>query len=180
MTDKHKVFVSYHHANDQEYRDVFEDILAKYDISVIKSVKMGDIDETLKTETVRQKIRDEYLKDSTVTVVLIGEETWKRKHVDWEIGSSLRHTQNNPRSGLLGIILPTYPRNSTTKYNEHTIPPRLHDNVNCGFATIYNWSTNPDSIQSWIHETFEQRFKKDPDNSRASFANNRSGSQWQD
>ena len=66
-----------------------------------------------------------YLKDSTVTVVLIGEETWKRKHVDWEIGSSLRQTQNNSRSGLLGIILPTYPRESVKKYNPYTIPPRL-------------------------------------------------------
>ncbi len=24
MTGRHKVFVSYHHANDQEYRDLFE------------------------------------------------------------------------------------------------------------------------------------------------------------
>lgn len=178
MSNKHKVFVSYHHGNDQDYREDFESILA--DISVIKSVRIGDIDENLKTETVRQKIRDEYLKDSTVTVVLIGEDTWKRKHVDWEIGSSLRHTQNNPRSGLLGIILPTYPRKSTSEYSRYTIPPRLHDNIDCGFATIHNWSTNPNLIQSWIHEVFEQRFNKDPDNSRVSFTNNRSGSQWQD
>ena len=176
MSHKHKVFVSYHHDNDQGYRDDFEAILK--DISVIKSVQMGDIDERLKTDTIRQKIRDEYLKDSTVTVVLIGEETWKRKHVDWEIGSSIRHTQNNPRSGLLGIILPTYPRKSTKEYNRYTIPPRLFDNIDCGFAKIYNWSTNPDSIQKWIHEAFEQRFEKNPDNSRLSFANNRSGSRW--
>lgn len=178
MTNKHKVFVSYHHDNDQAYRDEFESILT--DISVIKSVQMGDINENLKTDTIRQKIRDEYLKDSTVTVVLIGEETWKRKFVDWEIGSSLRHTQYNPRSGLLGIILPTYPRKSIDKYNRYTIPPRLHDNIACGFANIYNWSTNPDLIQDWIHEAFKQRLEKDPNNKRLPFANNRSDSQWQD
>jgi hypothetical protein len=94
---RHKVFVSYHHANDQNYRDFFERLFTDvHDIMISKSVQIGEIDPDLKTDTVRQKIRDNYLRDSTVTVVLIGEETWKRKHVDWEIGSSIRSTQNNP------------------------------------------------------------------------------------
>ena len=98
---RHKVFVSYHHANDQDYRDQFEKLFVDiHDIMVPKSVQIGDIDSNLKKDTVRQKIRDEYLRDSTVTVVLIGTETWKRKHVDWEIGSSIRSTEYNPRSGL--------------------------------------------------------------------------------
>ena len=56
-----------------------------YDIMVSKSVELGDIDPNLKTETIRQKIRDNYLQDSTVTVVLVGAHTWQRKFVDWEI-----------------------------------------------------------------------------------------------
>ena len=32
----------------------------------------------------RQKIRDEYIRDATVAIVLIGPRTWQRKHVDWE------------------------------------------------------------------------------------------------
>ena len=50
---------------------------------VSKSVQIGDIDSNLPTERIRQKIRDEYLRDSTVTIVLIGSETWKRKHIDY-------------------------------------------------------------------------------------------------
>ena len=177
---RHKVFVSYHHANDQMYRNHFEQIFANtYDIMVSKSVQIGDIAPNLTTETIRQKIRDEYLRDSTVTVVLIGSETWKRKHVDWEIGSSIRQTQNNPRSGLLGIILPTYPRSDSTKYNSYTIPPRLYDNIQCGFAKIYNWSNDPAMVQKWIHEAFERRNKINPDNSFQNFVNNRSGDRWQ-
>ncbi|GHV00983.1 hypothetical protein AGMMS49521_0160 [Campylobacterota bacterium] len=177
---RHKVFVSYHHANDQEYKDSFEKLFAQtYDVMVSKSVQIGDIDQNLATETVRQKIRDEYLRDSTVTVVLIGSQTWQRKHVDWEIGSSIRHTQYSSRSGLLGIILPTYPRNDPSKYDPYTIPPRLYDNIRCGFATIHNWSTDPAAVQQWIHEAFERRNRIDPDNSFPSFVNNRSGDRWQ-
>lgn len=178
---RHKVFVSYHHSNgDQPYRNHFEKLFANiHDVMVSKSVQIGDIDPNIATETIRQKIRDEYLRDSTVTVVLIGAETWKRKHVDWEIGSSIRQTQNNPRSGLLGIILPTYLRNDQSKYNPYTIPPRLYDNIQCGFAKIYNWSNDPASVQKWIHEAFERRNKVNPDNSFPNFVNNRTGDRWQ-
>ena len=171
MTKRHKVFVSYHHANDEWYRDQFEMLCLQADIAVMRSVQIGDIDPNLKTETIRQKIRDEYLADSTVTVVLIGTQTWQRKHVDWEIGSSIRQTQNSSRSGLLGICLPSYPL-VNGGYNPHTIPPRLYDNVQAGFAEIYGWSTNPADIQSWIHAAFERRLKVDPNNSRDSFGRN--------
>nr|VFK22835.1 MAG: MTH538 TIR-like domain (DUF1863) [Candidatus Kentron sp. LPFa]VFK35426.1 MAG: MTH538 TIR-like domain (DUF1863) [Candidatus Kentron sp. LPFa] len=172
---RHKVFVSYHHLNDQGYRNLFEGLFADiHDIMVSKSVQIGNIDPSLQTETIRQKIRDDYLRDSTVTVVLVGAETWKRKHVDWEIGSSIRDTEYNPRSGLLGILLPTYP----TNYFPYTIPPRLYDNIQCGFAKIYGWSENPYEVQNWIHEAFQRRNEINPDNSRQSFANNRSGDRW--
>jgi hypothetical protein len=177
---RHSVFVSYHHANDEYYRNRFELLFAGvYNIIISKSVQIGDLDPNMKTETLRQKIRDEYLHDSTVTVVLIGAETWKRKHVDWEIGASIRHTQYNPRSGLLGIILPTYQRFDQTKYDPYTIPPRLYDNINCNFTQIYNWNENATIVQNWIHEAFQRRNTINPDNSFPSFANNRAGERWQ-
>jgi len=176
---RHKVFISYHHANDQAYRNKFEALFAEqFDIMVSKSVQIGDLDPNLKTETIRQKIRDEYLRDSTVTVVLIGSETWKRKHVDWEISSTIRDTLRNPRGGLLGILLPSYSSN-LREYNPQTIPPRLHDNIECGFAAIHPWSENPTVVAGWIHEAFERRMEEDPDNSYEHFVNNRSGNQWQ-
>ncbi len=179
MNNRHKVFVSYHHDNDQAYRDEFEKLFSDiFDIMVSKSVQIGDLDPTLATKTIRRKIREEYLQDSTVTVVLVGAETWKRKHVDWEIGASIRDTQNNPRSGLLGILLPTYP--AYPKYYRYTIPRRLHYNKHCGFAGVYVWSDNPNHVQSWIHTAFNQRNKITPDNSYPLFANNRSGERWYD
>ena len=183
MNNRHRVFVSYYHAEDQGYRERFEGLFSDvYDIMVSESVEMGDIHPSLNTETIRQKIRDEYLRDSTVTVVLVGAHTWQRKFVDWEIGSSIRQTQYNSRSGLLGVLLPTYPRppGKPNNYYIHTIPPRLHDNIKCKFATIHNWSNDPHTVQAWIHEAFKRRTEITPDNSRDSFKNNRSGERWYD
>ena len=182
LDDRHKVFVSYYHDDDQYYRELFENMfLDYYDIMVSKSVQLGDIDnERLSTDRIREIIRDNYLQDSTVTVVLVGAHTWQRKFVDWEIGSSIRATKNNSRSGLLGIILPTYPRppGKPTHYYFHTIPPRLHDNIQCGFAEIQGLSNDPDQVQSWIHDAFLRRKEKQPDNSYPSFKQNRLGARW--
>lgn len=178
MTTRHKVFVSHHHENDQEYRNLFERMFGT--VYVSKSVEIGDIDSNLKTETIRRKVRDEFLRDSTVTIVLIGKDTWRRKHIDWEISSSIRHTQFNPRSGLLGIILPSYPRSDRQSYNRYTIPPRLYDNIECDYSEIYNWTDNSNSIKNWIHKAYLNKDKILPDNSRSLFKNNRSDSRWYD
>ena len=104
---KHKVFISYHHANDQYYKETLLKSNIYDDIFIDASVDTGDIDENLSDESIRQKIRDEYLRDSTVTIVLVGTETKNRKHVDWEIYSSMYDGQVNKKSGVLVINLPT-------------------------------------------------------------------------
>lgn len=100
---KHKVFISYHHANDQSYKEG----LVNSGIFIDASVDTGDIDDSLNDQAIRQKIRDEYLRDSTVTIVLVGIETKNRKHVDWEIYSSMYDGQVNKKSGVLVINLPS-------------------------------------------------------------------------
>lgn len=178
---KYKVFVSYHHSReDQEYRDHLEEtLMANQDVVLMKSTPVSGIDHLLDPQSIQQKIREAYLKDSTVTIVLIGAETWQQKNVDWEIAASLGEFQHHPRSGLLGIILPTYHlKHKAQQYNPHTIPPRLYDNVKCGFATIHNWDTDPFIAQKWIHDAFERRHELDPDNSRPSFTDDLLGEKW--
>ena len=156
-TPRHKVFVSYHHQNDQGYRDRFENLFANtYDIMDSRSVRIGDIPEGLDTDEVARRIRDKYLRDSTVTVVLIGSDTWRRKHVDWEIAATIRDTDFNLRSGLLGIFLPTHPSFRQDDYDEYIIPPRLHYNVECDFAEVYDWSESPNEVARWIDEAFRR------------------------
>jgi len=179
--NRHNVFVSYHHANDEYYKNRFEHLFGDVEDSIIsRSVQIGDIDPYANTEYVRQLIRDEFLRKSTVTVVLVGAETWKRKHVDWEIGSSLRQTAYNSRSGLVGLLLPDHPSYGLTTYDPYTVPPRLHDNVQRGFAEMYSWTEQPVVVQNWIHEAYRRRSSLTclPDNSRDAFRRNSSGSRW--
>ena len=71
------------------------------------SVNTSDIPETWSDQAIRQTIRDEYLRDSTVTILLAGVETRGRKHVDWEIYSSMFDGTKNKKSGILVVSLPT-------------------------------------------------------------------------
>ena len=104
---KHKVFICYHHENDQGYKEALLRLNYAYDIFIDGSVDVGDIDERMDDAAIREKIRDDYLRDSTVTIVLVGTETKKRKHVDWEIYSSMYDGKVNKRSGVLVISLPS-------------------------------------------------------------------------
>ena len=107
---RHKVFVSYHHEKDQGRRNRFERLFADvYDIMDSRSVRIGDLPNGLNLDEINRRIRDNYLRDASVTVVLVGKDTWRRKHVDWEIAATLRDTDANSRSGLLGILLPSHP-----------------------------------------------------------------------
>ena len=102
-----KVFISYHHARDREYKDRLVAFGKKHSLFIDKSVDTGDISESLDPETIRKRIRDQYLRDSTVTILLAGTETRQRKHVDWEIFSSMYDGRRNKKSGILVINLPS-------------------------------------------------------------------------
>ena len=172
---RHKVFISFHN-KDQHYKDWF---LREMSGDIVdKSVSDGDIDDrNMKTTTIRQKIRDEFIADASVTIVLIGSETYTRKHVDWEISSSLRKTKKNPRCGLVGILLPNHPDYATPKFREKLIPPRLSANTKGKdpFARIYHWpkGSGVSHIRQWIDEAFQRRDGTPPNNALKPFARNR-------
>ena len=178
---RHRVFISFYH-DDQYYKDWFLQMMG--DDIVDESVGDGDIDDSLATDTIRQRIRDNFIRDATVTAVLIGPCTWQRKYVDWEIGSSLRATRLNSRCGLLGILLPNHPNAVTRQYSPRLIPPRLADNTakDDPYALIYDWSYQTSEIRNWIHRAFSRRDGTPPYNGRTQYKNNRSGdcsSGWQ-
>lgn len=171
---RHKVFISFHE-QDIKYKEAFVHMMGKR--MVDRSVDTGNVDDTgISTTRVRQIIRDEYIRDASVTIVLVGPRTWQRKHVDWEIGSSIRKTKRNSRCGLLGVLLPSH-SSYRRKRNLRLLPPRLADN-NRGedpYALIYNWPSpwTPAKIAEWIHRAFVRRNGTSPNNSRKPFGRNR-------
>ncbi|MCY4109154.1 MAG: TIR domain-containing protein, partial [Chloroflexi bacterium] len=163
---RHKVFTSFHN-EDQGYKDYFVEMMG--DDIIDESVSDGDIPTDVSTDTIRGRIRDEFIRDATVTIVLIGPCTWQRKHVDWEIGSSLRSTKLNSRCGLLGILLPHHSDYGTRKYTKGLMPPRLADNAGSddeAYAWIYDWSSTAANVRRWIHRAFERRSGDAPNNGR--------------
>jgi len=78
----HKVFVSYHHQNDQFYKEQLVEFGERYSIFIDRSVDTGDIPEQWDDDRIRREIRDLYLRDSTVTIVLVGSEQEKKLYPD--------------------------------------------------------------------------------------------------
>ena len=141
----HKAFISYHHANDQKRADYLK---KQYGNDVFIDRSLGQpFPDYMSDEEILAKIRQDYLKDSTVTVVLVGSETYKRKWVDWEIYASLRPYGERTRNGLLGIRLP----------GATTLPARLQDNVDSGYAVLMDWENISWQLENKIDEAFYNR-----------------------
>jgi len=167
---KHKVFISHCHEDDAEVNEFVNYFCDNKEIFTPKIVgeKYDTIINSYNSDYIMRKIREDYLTDSTVTIVLIGKETYKRKYVDWEIASTLRDDKNNKRSGLLGIYLPGK--------SDSKIPPRLQDNIDCGYANIYPYPLHDsEKLRKWIEEAYEKRnnYYYNVDNSQELYKNNR-------
>ncbi len=155
VSKRHKVFISYYHEDDQEYANDLRDFYGKSKAIIDKSM-YRDLS-YLQTQTILTKIRREHLLDSTVTVVLVGEHTWGRKWVDWEIDASLRPYAERTINGLVGIYLP----NHNPKYF------RLTDNIESGYAIALHWDDIEDDFIDAVHTAFNRRRRDDLiDNSR--------------
>ena len=46
-------------------------------------------------------------KEATVMILLCGENTKTRKHIDWEIHAAMFNTDNNPKMGIIVVNLPS-------------------------------------------------------------------------
>ena len=138
---RHKVFISYHHEYDQWYKEELIRIGKEHAVFIDKSVGDGDISEDLLDEQIRRRIRDDHLRDSTVTIVLVGTGTKKRKHVDWEIYSSMYNGKINKQSGVLVINLPA---------------------IDNGLGTVAHWGEKsavyPD-VDEWIEITSRREYE---------------------
>lgn len=113
-----------------------------------------DIVDSEDTTYVMRRIRERFLSDSTVTLVMLGRCTWSRRYVDWEMQASLRSGETVTPNGLLGIKLPSYP--ATGGY----FPQRLNDNLTGNDNCYARWIAYPGStarLVNSIEAAFERR-----------------------
>ncbi|WGY45070.1 TIR domain-containing protein [Vibrio sp. ABG19] len=109
-----RVFISYHHRNEGYLKEELLRINEQNNIFIDCSVNTGDIDENLDPQVIRQSIRRNYLSGSTVVLLLVGRETKYRKHVDWEVYSSMYNGKNFGRSGVVVLHAPECESNFVT------------------------------------------------------------------
>jgi hypothetical protein len=146
-------FVSYHHDRDQKYISKLREVITEMRVA---DYSLKDDIGHLTDNTIYNKIREK-MRTCSVTVVLIGERTGHRKWIDWEIWASLRgyaHPYDQFKSfkpnGLLAIYLPT---------NSHSIPNRLQDNIDSGYAVSMNWNNLEGDFESKVNYAYWNRTK---------------------
>lgn len=153
---RHKVFISYHHDDQEEVEEFIETFDRERKVFIPRALDMtSDIINSNDTDYVMRRIRELYLKDSTVTIVLIGKCTWARRYADWEIQASLRHGETVTPNGLLGIVLPSAGK-------KPILPNRLKKNLKGensdeGYARWYWYPKRKDTLANCIEDAYQAR-----------------------
>ena len=154
---RHKVFISYHHDDQDEVVDFVETFDRERQVFIARALGTDmnqDVIDSTDTDYVMRRIRELYLVDSTVTIVLIGQCTWARRYVDWEIQASLRHGETITPRGLIGIVL-------SSAGKKPVAPERLRINLNSdttdGYARWYYYPQRKDTLSNWIDDAYKAR-----------------------
>lgn len=157
---RRKCFISYHHADEAEVERFIQTFDHDRDVLIARGIgasMSGDIINSTNEDYIKSRIRERYLRDTTVTLVLVGRETWGRKFVDWEVGASLRNTTTASASGLLAITLP-----SAADYSGKKLPARVEDNVNgeTGYARWWKYPASGEALADLIETAYAARTEK--------------------
>lgn len=161
------IFLSFHQADElaasiwmKRFGQYFNEIrslgLSEFGDEFAEHIKSGDSD------YVMRKIREDKIAGTSCTIVLLGQCTWARRYVDWEIAATLRNFTDSQRGGLIGVQLPG-PQGQDAK-----LPPRLELNLtdeqgaDVGYARVYPPAPSDASIVQWVEEAVTRRDEMDP------------------
>lgn len=159
----HKCFISYK-KEDTAYRN---ELLRLFSFSDVINKSLDRTIDSLNGDYVMQVIRQDYLKDSTVTVFLIGQHSSEREGSDWygdknyfikrELQASLYNGVGNTRNGIVGIVLPEM--YDTVFRGTYTCDKcgATHTNVNIGDSTVIrefsaNYYMEPHAGCAWSED----------------------------
>lgn len=162
---KRRVFVSYHHENDQGWYDLFVQWYG-HALEAFTNRSLGEPIDSDDTDYVHRAIREQNITGTSVTIVLCGPETWKRKWIDWETGSTI-----NKGHALLGIGLATAPQ---LPGNRVFVPDRYYLNWLTGYAAWrYLLPSTAGDLEAAIEEAVWRSQTYAPDKSMPFMKRNR-------
>ena len=145
---RHTCFVSYHDADYSEVESFIRQFGTGFVPRCIGVTERDSFVGSLDEHYIMSRVRDECLGDSTITIVLIGRETWHQRFVDWEIAASLLESPIRPRNGILVLPLPSM-------RNRAVLPERIRDNFSESGAekscvVFESYPTSPDSLAAQL------------------------------
>jgi hypothetical protein len=141
---KRKVFISHYKGDRNEVDPFIDDFRDVFNLKILGANNNDEFINSTNTDYVMQCIREQYLGESTVTIVLLGSCTHSRRYVDWETKSSLQQGKILP-NGLIGIALPG-------QVNFVYVPDRLAVNWESGHGNCY--------ARCWKYPSSEQKLWK--------------------
>lgn len=103
-----KCFISFK-TEDFWYKNYIQTVLDVDMIDKSLNIPINSTDE----EYIMRKIREDYLSDSTVTIVLIGQKSseyqgeYEQRFIKRELQTSLYNGVGNTKNGILGVVLPS-------------------------------------------------------------------------
>jgi hypothetical protein len=164
---RRKCFVSYHHS-DATAVNSFIDKFGPGNFIKRGITMPEEVVDSTDTDYVMRRIRELYIKDSTVTIVLVGKCTWARRFVDWEVQASLRKPANGLPNGLLAILLDRSLRPA--------LPNRVKLNKDSGYAEYHYYPGSAATLGDWIETAYAGRTGRENlrKNPRERFSYNRS------
>jgi len=130
-------------AGDPADLERFRTAFTKAPVSDSLRASAALVSSKLGPDEIRHRVR-ESLGPAEVAVVLLRDDTWRRRHVDWEIAAAL----SPPRAGLVGIYLPRVESDPSAC----PLPPRLGDNLRFGYASVHPWSDDPVELKHWLQQ----------------------------
>jgi hypothetical protein len=154
---RRKCFISYHHADQDEVDQFIRHFDHEQDAFISRGLGQEmsqDIIDSTDTDYVMRRIRELYLRGSSVTLVMIGRCTWARRYLDWEIQASLRRGENTTPNGLLGIKLPSY--NGSGYPNRLNLNLKQPGQTDC-YARSIDYPTNTQQLVASIEAAFQRR-----------------------
>jgi hypothetical protein len=157
---RHKCFISYHHDNQTEVDAFVATFDSDRDVFISRGLgteMSQDIIDSTDTAYVMRQIRELYLRDSTVTIVMLGKCTWARRYVDWELQASLHHGDTVTPNGLLAIKLPSYPRTNGQFPNRLNLNLKQTDAQADCYARRMEYPARSDTLARAIDEAFQRR-----------------------
>ncbi|MCQ2079435.1 MAG: TIR domain-containing protein [archaeon] len=137
MSELHRIYISCDYAHDGEYRDRFLEMDRYW--RLFSSARMRDDTEIVSDpvrRTAMDDVRRDWIRDSTVLVLLCGRHTRYCPIVDREVASAMTNNYTYSRLGILVIALPDSGNNECLcgedsvlydRYGRHDRPDTMYE-----------------------------------------------------